>query len=135
MISLEKKTILYTLIIILVYIFVRYYYYQGNESKNNFLNTDIIQNNNIGGKKDVSALVTNLISLNTSVFGNTTSDNLASDLAQKINNKINETKNNQIDVENKFNKLVDNMINEIIFDSKKKINNVSYDIMYNTSKF
>lgn len=132
MISLEKKTILYTLIIILVYIFVRYYCYQRNESKNNFLNTDIIQNNNIGGKKDVSEIVTNLITLNTSVFG---TDNQANDLAQKINNKINETKNNQIDVENKFNKLVDNMINEIIFDSKKKINNVSYDIMYKTSKF
>ena len=33
--------------------------------------------------------------------------------------KINETKNNQINVENKFNKLVENMINEIIFDQKK----------------
>jgi len=130
MISLEKKTILYTLIIILVYIFVRYYCYQGNESKNNFLNTDIIQNNQINGKKDVSTLVNSLITLNTNVFGNESSD-----LANKFSEKINETRNNQINVENKFNKLVDNMINEIIFDSKKKINNVSYDIMYKTSTF
>lgn len=130
MISLEKKTILYTLIIIIVYIFVRYYCYQGNESKNNFLNTDIINNKIITGKKDVSTLVNSLITLNTSVFGNDSSD-----LANKFNDKINETKNNQINIENKFNKLVDNMINEIIFDSKKKINNVSYDIMYKTSKF
>lgn len=127
MISLEKKTILYILIIILVYIFVRYYCYEGNESKNNFFNTDKIQDDRINGKKDVSKLVNNLITLNNNVFGN--------DLPKKINDKINETKNNQINVENKFNKLVDNMINEIIFDSKKKINNVSYDIMYKTSKF
>ena len=115
MISLEKKTILYTLIIILVYIFVRYYCYEGNESKNNFFNTGINQNDRINGKKDVSTLVTNLIKLNYNVFGDDSSN-----LAQKINEKINETKNNQINVENKFNKLVDNMINEIIFDSKKK---------------
>ena len=133
MISLEKKTILYTSIIILVYIFVRYYYYQGkliNKSKNNFLNTDIIQNRGIGGKKDISTLFTNLFILNNSVFNSDSSD-----LENKFNNKIDETKNNQINVENKFNKLVNNMINEIIFDSKKKINNISYDIMYKTSKY
>ena len=133
MISLEKKTIMYTLVIILVYIIVRYYCYKDNtkyELKNRFLNTDISSSYTIGGKKNISALFSSLATLNSSTFQGSNSL-----LSNNIKNKINESQNDQINIQNKFNKLVDNMINEIIFDSKKKINDVSYDIVYKTSKF
>jgi tRNA A37 threonylcarbamoyltransferase TsaD len=120
--ELEKKTILLLGITLSIYFIICYIYQKPNGDDNyiNFQKT-VSKNNTLSVDKLFTGLIT---STNSSI----------SNLENKITNKINESQNNQINVENNFEKLKENMIDEIVYQTEKDLNELNYDLFYKTNK-
>ena len=120
--ELEKKTILLLGITLSVY-FIICYIYQKPNGDDNYINFQ----KTIGRNKTLN--------INNLFTGLVTSTNESIDkLENKITNKINEAQNNQINVENNFEKLKANMIDEIVYQTEKDLNKLNYDLFYKTNK-
>lgn len=119
--ELEKKTILLLGITLSVYFIACYMYGKQNDNYTNYLEKTIGRNKTL----NINTLFNGLLTSTTESIDK---------LENKITNKINEAQNNQINVENNFEKLKANMIDEIVYQTEKDLNELNYDLFYKTNK-